>query len=149
MGAASDLFHELTAHGLIIALEGDNLMVSPRERLTDPLRARIREAKPDLLRLLAGDITMDPDPEPAPVATFRAWLIRHPDGQLFSHTFTPPATLPEVRAWYPGALGIEPQEDDTPEGEEPAPEPPQPGPPDDRITCRQCGHLTGARCQAA
>lgn len=94
-------------------------------------------------------------------ATHRAWLIRHPDGQLFSHTFTPPATLPEVRAWYPGALSIEPEEDDaegaevsenfsdTPEGKEPAPPAELEALPDDRITCRECRHLTGARCQVA
>lgn len=83
-------------------------------------------------------------------ATPRAWLIRHPDGQLFSHTFTPPATLAEVRALHPDALGIEPEEGETWQAaEQPDHDPPQLGPPDDRITCRACCHLSGARCQAA
>ncbi len=37
----------------------------------------------------------------------RLWLIRHDDGRLVSHSFTPPATDAEVRGWYPGALAIE------------------------------------------
>ena len=102
----------------------------------------------------------------------RAWLIRHPDGALWSHTFTPPASLSEVRALHPAALGIEPEAEvaevsekfsDTPAGERP-PEvslkfndthpkpwdtPNQAWPGDDRITCRACRRLTGARCQAA
>ena len=104
--------------------------------------------------------------------TPRAWLIRHPDGALWSHTFTPPASLSEVRALHPAALGIEPEAEvaevsenfsDTPAGERP-PEvsakfadthfkpwdtPNQAWPGDDRITCRACRRLTGARCQAA
>lgn len=76
----------------------------------------------------------------------RAWLIRHAGGEVASHSFTPPATLPEVRAWYPAALSIEPEEDAP---KEPAPAADFEALPDDRITCRQCRHLSGARCQVA
>ena len=37
----------------------------------------------------------------------RLWLIRHEDGRLISHSFTPPATWREVRGWYPRALSVE------------------------------------------
>jgi len=45
----------------------------------------------------------EPDSEPC-----RLWLIRHADGRYVSHSFTPPATLAEVRAWYPDAITTEP-----------------------------------------
>ncbi len=78
----------------------------------------------------------------------RLWLVTHGDGRLVSHSFCPPASLLEVRAWYPEALAIEAEpEEDTPEGE-PPPDP-EAWPPDDRITCRACRHRAGPRCQAA
>ncbi len=40
----------------------------------------------------------------------RLWLIQHPDGGWVSHSFTPPASLAEVRSWYPLA-DIEPEEE--------------------------------------
>jgi hypothetical protein len=39
----------------------------------------------------------------------RLWRIRHADNSLWSHSFTPPATLPEVRRLHPHALAIEPE----------------------------------------
>lgn len=40
----------------------------------------------------------------------RLWLLRHADGRLVSHSFCPPATEPQVRAWYPEAT-IEPEDE--------------------------------------
>lgn len=56
-------------------------------------------------------------PEAEDQATCRRWLIHHPDGWQ-DHTFTPSASLAELRSWYPNALAILPA-DDTPEAEEP------------------------------
>jgi len=42
----------------------------------------------------------------------RLWLIRHEDGRLISHSFTPPATWREVRGWYPRALSVEVEDDE-------------------------------------
>lgn len=77
----------------------------------------------------------------------RRWLIRLADGWRDS-TFTPPATLLEVRAQYPAALAMEPEED-APQSQEPAPAADFEALPDDRITCRACRHLAGTRCQVA
>jgi hypothetical protein len=44
----------------------------------------------------------------------RLWLITHADGRLVSHSFTPPATEDELRAWYPQALKIEPEPEPEP-----------------------------------
>jgi hypothetical protein len=44
-------------------------------------------------------------------ATNRRWLIHHPAGWQ-DHTFTPPVSLAELRAWYPNALAILPVDDD-------------------------------------
>ncbi|RKT46810.1 hypothetical protein [Thiocapsa rosea] len=38
----------------------------------------------------------------------RAWLVTTPEGEVFSLSRTPPATLAEIRADYPGAL-VEPE----------------------------------------
>lgn len=40
----------------------------------------------------------------------RIMLIRHADGRVISHSFTPPATRQEVEGWYPEALSVEPYE---------------------------------------
>jgi hypothetical protein len=42
----------------------------------------------------------------------RLWLLRHADGRLISHSFTPPVSLAEVRAEYPGALILEDDDDE-------------------------------------
>ena len=54
----------------------------------------------------------DPAPPPDP-GTRRLYLIRHADGALASHSFTPGATPAEVRAWYPDATSIEPEDEPT------------------------------------
>ena len=38
-----------------------------------------------------------------PDAPRRRWLIRHRDGSVASHSFSPPASRAEVTSWYPGA----------------------------------------------
>ena len=50
---AESFFRELVAFGFSVTADGDRLLVSPRDRITDQLRQRIRDAKPDLLQLLA------------------------------------------------------------------------------------------------
>ncbi len=73
-------------------------------------------------------------PEPC-----RLWSIRHPDGSQASHAFCPPATLAEVRGWYPGAE-VEPEPDPAPEvavlssTREPV------APPVPAVACRTCTH---------
>jgi hypothetical protein len=58
-------------------------------------------------------------PEPEDQATARRWLIHHPDGWRDS-TFTPSASLAELRRWYPNALALVPCDDEAdPEGGEP------------------------------
>ena len=44
-------------------------------------------------------------------ATCRRWLIRYPDGWRDS-TFTPPASMAELRRWHPAALALVPCDDD-------------------------------------
>lgn len=56
---ARDLLAELAGAGIQIDMDGDRLLVGPAFKLTDDLRGRLREAKAELLALLA------PEPEPA------------------------------------------------------------------------------------
>lgn len=57
--------------------------------------------------------TPSPGPFPifADVGAYRRWLIIHPDGCLYSHSMTPPATESEVRKMYPDAKVIEREEE--------------------------------------
>ncbi|WP_157639725.1 hypothetical protein [Lamprocystis purpurea] len=48
--------------------------------------------------------------EPVPEPARQCWLVRHLDGSVAAHSFTPPATFDEVRTWYPDALSIEPEQ---------------------------------------
>lgn len=42
----------LTTHGLQAEVEGDSLIVFPRDRLNDSLRAYIRQHKPEIIEAL-------------------------------------------------------------------------------------------------
>ena len=62
----------LTRRGILLVDRGSRLLASPATLLTDDDRAAIRELKPALLALLAGQQdTPPPEPEPAPSATPR------------------------------------------------------------------------------
>ena len=105
---APPLLHILTDEGFICRAEGDQLIVHPAGDLTDAHRVMIRAAKPDLMAYLRHhpDYANSPIPPPPLREPCRFWLIRHLDGRLMAHTFTPPATEAEVCAWYPQALTI-------------------------------------------
>lgn len=51
---ARDLLDALSDAGLSVAAEGDQLVIRPGSKLTDDLRAALREAKSELLALLRG-----------------------------------------------------------------------------------------------
>ena len=85
------ILSDLTAAGIRLEARDGTLTAGPREALTDELRALIREHKAALLVELDQSIPR------------RSWLIRHADGAVASHTFSPDATLAQVREWYPGA----------------------------------------------
>lgn len=107
MPAAAEVLHHLAAAGVRLEVQGDALHASPREALTDETRALIRSNKPALLEILSGTAPSPAGDQAPDTATSYRYLIHHPDGTLASHSFTPPATMAEVRGWYPGALSIE------------------------------------------
>lgn len=51
---ARELLSDLAGAGLSIKADGGRLVICPASRLTDPMRAALREAKPELLALLRG-----------------------------------------------------------------------------------------------
>jgi hypothetical protein len=54
---------DLESAGFTLAAQGENLIVTPADRLTDVHRQFIRAHKPELLRLLAGKVRgTRPDP---------------------------------------------------------------------------------------
>lgn len=55
MMGARDLLHDLAGAGLSVTAHGDQLVIRPASKLTDDMRAALREAKAELLALLAGD----------------------------------------------------------------------------------------------
>jgi virulence-associated protein VagC len=71
---ARELLADLADVGLTVTADGDRLVIRPASKLTDTMREALREAKPDLLVLLAPS-----DQANAPAATFlarRARLLR-------------------------------------------------------------------------
>lgn len=52
---ARELLADLKGEGLSVTAEGDRLVIRPASKLTDDMRAALREAKPALLELLAGE----------------------------------------------------------------------------------------------
>ena len=52
---ARDLLNDLSQAGLTIESDGSHLLIRPASLLTDELRSRVREAKPELLALLSED----------------------------------------------------------------------------------------------
>ncbi len=51
---ARDLLADLSGAGITVSAEAGRLVIRPASKLTDTMRAALREAKPDLLALLAG-----------------------------------------------------------------------------------------------
>ena len=56
-----DLLEDLAGAGLSVTAEGDRLVIRPASKLTEPMRAALRDAKPELIALLAGQ-AMTPAP---------------------------------------------------------------------------------------
>ncbi|WP_296695405.1 hypothetical protein [Thiocapsa sp. UBA6158] len=100
MGAAESLYREMVSFGLSVEEHDGTLFVSPIEQITDALRAQIRAYKPELLALLTGAASGP--------AHHHRWLVTTPTGEVFSLSRTPPATLAEIAADYPGAQ-VEPE----------------------------------------
>lgn len=67
--AAHDLLVELLDDGFQVSAEDGKVVVAPGSQLTDALRRRIREAKPDLLELL------DPSPPEQPCPDCGHWVF--------------------------------------------------------------------------
>ncbi len=59
MSAAARLYSEVTAAGLTLTPNGNQIRVSPAAKLTPHFAARIREAKAELLQLLTTEATDD------------------------------------------------------------------------------------------
>lgn len=57
---ARELLSDLAGAGLSITADGDRLVIRPASKLTDPMRAALRDAKPKLLALLR-------DAQPGPI----------------------------------------------------------------------------------
>ncbi|NEV62267.1 hypothetical protein [Thiorhodococcus minor] len=96
MQNAAALLDTLAADGIQLTADGDRLVAVPSGRLTDAHRAEIRALKPELLALLQSANDGESTPQ-------RCWLVRYPDGRELSITRSPPATLAEMQADYPGA----------------------------------------------
>ncbi|WP_200158655.1 hypothetical protein [Allochromatium vinosum] len=62
--SAAEILHTLADQGFTLAVEGDRLTVSPSSRLTEPMRAEIRQHKAELVALLAANDAAVSDPPP-------------------------------------------------------------------------------------
>ncbi|MBK1724696.1 hypothetical protein, partial [Thiocystis violacea] len=101
MAAAAEVLGRLSSVGIRLEVHGNALHATPRDALTDDARTLIRKHKADLLALLTAANDADP-------GTHRLWTITRPEGSRVSVSRTPPSTLAELQAEYPGAR-IEPE----------------------------------------
>lgn len=127
MGAA-DLLQHLSAAGLSLQADGDRLTVTPRERLTDPLRDAIKAHKAELIAALAAPAS--PPQALAPTVD----RYEDPDGEPWEGQEFAPEDLEAARLVSQGLHGADAERlaawmvlrD-------------QSG--DDRITCFECDHF--------
>lgn len=52
MSAATEILTELQRRGVIVSFDGDTLCLKPKSALDEGLLARVREAKPSILKVL-------------------------------------------------------------------------------------------------
>ena len=74
MSPAQTLLDEMSQRGVTIRVDGETLRLKPREALDDDLLSRIKEHKPEIIRVLAAIPPMPEgvrlirwEPKPAPV----------------------------------------------------------------------------------
>lgn len=87
---AHDLLRELTNAGFRLTADGDRLVVSPRERLTDKHREAIRGSKSGLLAVLTSQVKRPPPPTIYSRETFEQspadeWTGQELDAQDLAH----------------------------------------------------------------
>ncbi len=99
------LLAEAERAGLTLTPDGDRLVIEPKSRLTDELRARLRAVKPELLALLQADATRSDRRTPS--ETHARWRVHLPAGET-EVTCAPPACRAEVLRDYPGAIDAAP-----------------------------------------
>lgn len=103
---AAAIIDRARVDGVTLALDpAGKLKVRGNDAAVARWLPEVRQHKPALLAILAGTA---PAHDPGP-----CWrrLIVLPTGERYRSTFTPWATLAEVRGWYPGALSIEVEPD--------------------------------------
>lgn len=94
--SAFALFDRAHADGVsITATQDGNLEVRGRNEAIRAMAPVVRRYKARLIACLTQP--------------HRLWLIHHADGRLTSNSYTPPATLEEVRRLHPLAREIEPE----------------------------------------
>lgn len=109
---ASELLTQATADGLTLALVDDQISAQGPRNLLARWAPELRDHKAELLAYLAAnDSAPIIEAEIADDIPRRCWWIM--DGRrTFTATYTPPITLAEVRAEYPGAIILEDDDDD-------------------------------------
>ena len=98
---AHDLLADLAGAGLSVTAEGDHLVIRPASRLTDPMRAALREAKLELLALLAVAAPEQPATTPAQTCARCQHLTRiRTCTEPAAAGLEPPPGLPPGADWF-------------------------------------------------
>ena len=76
---ARELLSELAGAGVSVQADRDRLVIRPASKLTEPMRAALRDAKPELLALLSGAAEAAEAPEADAIGWTDTDLIRFCD----------------------------------------------------------------------
>lgn len=125
--AARDLLADLAGAGLSVIADGDRLVIRPASKLTDGMRAALRNSKREVLALLATE--QQPDSLGEPQETFGTPSCTDADSALFRER--------RARMLRWGWAGLDAdalarrlaKRDD-----------------DDRVSCTDCRHYRPGRC---
>ena len=122
---ARQLIADLAGAGVCVTAEGDRLAIRPASKLTEPMRAALRDAKPELLALLRGIARAPEALDLAAVAWTDADIARFLDrrARLIRWGWAEPEAEKLAER-----LVIRDREHD------------------ERVSCTDCGHYRPSRC---
>jgi hypothetical protein len=120
---AADLLERARADGVVLALDPAGKLKASGEQAA--VARWIPAVRAHKAAIVAALVAVDPEVPAGSVESPQAdtesdeprrmWLVTLTPSERFSASYSPPATLREVRSWHPAALAIEREDEPDPE----------------------------------